>query len=104
MFETRECASDARLSLEVDDKEQSCLPLQPLFTSRNNKDRRNSAWVFWVDYVKLRISSLLTRNNPVPGCAWVVTVKHIEHVKSYAPHIDHLVADLECRPHPTPLD
>lgn len=29
---------------------------------------------------------------------WLCHVDHIEHVKSYAPHIDHVVVDLECRP------
>ncbi|KAJ8299705.1 hypothetical protein KUTeg_023765 [Tegillarca granosa] len=29
---------------------------------------------------------------------WTTNILHIEHVKSYAPHIDHLVLDLECHP------
>ncbi len=53
----------------------------------------------WGAYVAGRMCDLLTRENPLPcGQQWVVEVRHVERVKSYAPHIDHLVADIECRP------
>ena len=29
---------------------------------------------------------------------WSCDVTHIEHVKSYAPHVDHLVFDVRCAP------
>ena len=29
---------------------------------------------------------------------WNVLLDHVEYVKSYAPHIHHMVFDLECRP------
>ena len=101
MLHMREWASDVKLNQEVGNEEQH---LQPSLANENSKGRGNNAWVCWGDYVKERISSLLAQNNLVPGFSWTVTVKHIEHVKSYAPHIDHLVADLECRPQPTSLD
>ncbi len=48
--------------------------------------------VNWIDYVVEQVSASLCQT-------WVVRVRHVEHVKSYAPHISHLVLDLECRPH-----
>ena len=33
-----------------------------------------------------------------PHGAWTITVRHVEKVKSYAPHIFHVVVDVECRP------
>lgn len=30
------------------------------------------------------------------GCEWNVVCEHIEHVKSYGPHVDHVVMDLRC--------
>ena len=32
------------------------------------------------------------------GGAWSVACRHVERVKSYAPRVDHVVLDLECRP------
>uniref|UniRef100_A0A673GJA8 TYW2 N-terminal domain-containing protein n=1 Tax=Sinocyclocheilus rhinocerous TaxID=307959 RepID=A0A673GJA8_9TELE len=29
---------------------------------------------------------------------WKTNIKHIEHVKTYIPHISHVVLDLECKP------
>lgn len=29
---------------------------------------------------------------------WTVQLKHVEHVKSYAPHVDHVVLDVLCKP------
>lgn len=29
---------------------------------------------------------------------WTISVLHIEHVKSYAPHVDHVVVDFKCCP------
>jgi tRNA wybutosine-synthesizing protein 2 len=39
------------------------------------------------------------------GGGWSVNCRHLERVKSYAPHVAHFVADVECRPlapQPTP--
>nr|XP_014341597.1 PREDICTED: tRNA wybutosine-synthesizing protein 2 homolog isoform X2 [Latimeria chalumnae] len=52
-------------------------------------------WQMWAELAESRISSLL---QDMYGKCWRTKILHIEHVKSYAPHIDHLVLDLECRP------
>uniref|UniRef100_A0A8D2ATG6 TYW2 N-terminal domain-containing protein n=1 Tax=Sciurus vulgaris TaxID=55149 RepID=A0A8D2ATG6_SCIVU len=36
----------------------------------------------------------------VHGKPWKTQILHIQPVKSYAPHVDHIVLDLECRPCP----
>ena len=60
---------------------------------------KRAVWHKWVSYVTRRVQSLLAVENPLPpGREWSVCVQHVEHVKSYAPHVDHLVADIECRP------
>ena len=33
------------------------------------------------------------------GRSWHVLIRHVERVKWYAPHIRHVVLDIECRPH-----
>lgn len=53
------------------------------------------AWHAWAD----RACETLRRHlSEMQRCDWSVSVMHIEHVKSYAPHIDHIVVDIECRP------
>ena len=52
----------------------------------------------WIEYVTERVSNLLLKHSSAPPHAWVVQVRHVEHVKTYAPHISHLVLDVECRP------
>lgn len=64
---------------------------------------KTSAVIKWLDYVIERVTALLQEQRGGNGGAslrpsWSVDVKHVEHVKSYAPHIRHLVLDLECRP------
>ena len=60
--------------------------------------RWHSSWYIWSNSVALRIMTIL--NDLHEGKQWSVIVRHIQHVKSYAPHVDHLVIDLECRPPP----
>ena len=55
----------------------------------------NAAVVKWIHYVTEQVSLLLPQRDTG---SWSVEVKHVEHVKSYAPHISHFVLDLECRP------
>ncbi|XP_062855977.1 tRNA wybutosine-synthesizing protein 2 homolog [Trichomycterus rosablanca] len=52
-------------------------------------------WNVWAIETARRIYTLL---REITGIEWRTSIKHIEHVKSYAPHIDHIVLDLECRP------
>ena len=56
---------------------------------------RHSSWYIWSNSVALRIMTIL--NDLYEGKQWSVIVRLIQHVKSYAPHVDHLVVDLECR-------
>ena len=65
----------------------------------------------WSGYVRTKITGILNRlycphldsfpDRPCNGNGaggWSVSVRHIECVKSYAPHVHHVVVDLECRP------
>ncbi|CAJ1058878.1 tRNA wybutosine-synthesizing protein 2 homolog isoform X1 [Xyrichtys novacula] len=52
-------------------------------------------WQAWANDTANCISSLL---KDTTGAAWITNIQHIEHVKSYAPHVHHVVLDLECRP------
>ena len=54
----------------------------------------NESWSSWASYVAGKIGVLLVKLH---STQWTVSVEHIERVKSYAPHIDHLVLDLQCR-------
>lgn len=52
-------------------------------------------WQRWAQAADTRIASLLQQ---VHGRPWTTQILHIQLVKSYAPHVDHVVLDLECRP------
>ena len=68
--------------------------------------------IVWCNFVRMMIGKLksyfsktttlqtsLTSLVPSPTTAdWSVCLRHIELVKSYAPHVDHVVFDVECRP------
>ncbi|XP_026558721.1 tRNA wybutosine-synthesizing protein 2 homolog [Pseudonaja textilis] len=52
-------------------------------------------WQGWAEVTATRIQDLLQDLDRKP---WKTQILHLEHVKSYAPHVDHLVLDLDCRP------
>jgi tRNA wybutosine-synthesizing protein 2 len=52
-------------------------------------------WDEWTKYAIATIQKLLCE---VKERQWLVKFIHLEHVKSYAPHVDHVVLDLDCRP------
>lgn len=52
-------------------------------------------WQRWAEATAARIRGLLAELHGQP---WRTSILHIEAVKSYAPHVHHLVLDLECRP------
>jgi len=52
-------------------------------------------WVDWSSQVCQKLEEMLRLQT---SKQWQATVIHIEHVKSYAPHIDHIVADICCTP------
>ena len=60
---------------------------------------RDEAKTNWKQYIEVRIRSLLLKVNPLNvGWIWDACVRRVGNVKSYAPFVDHLVADVECRP------
>ncbi|RVE67468.1 hypothetical protein OJAV_G00103180 [Oryzias javanicus] len=61
----------------------------------SGKKADKEAWQAWADHAANRIASLL---KDLTGATWRTNVQHIERVKSYAPHVHHVVLDLECRP------
>lgn len=54
-------------------------------------------WQRWAEAAETRIATLLHQVHRKP---WKTQILHIQPVKSYAPHVDHIVLDLECRPCP----
>lgn len=52
-------------------------------------------WELWTNYAISTIEQLFVK---LKKRNWVVKFIHLEHVKSYAPHVDHVVLDLDCRP------
>ncbi|XP_040903813.1 tRNA wybutosine-synthesizing protein 2 homolog [Toxotes jaculatrix] len=61
----------------------------------SGKKADREVWQAWADDTANRITSLL---KDISGVRWITNIQHIEHVKSYAPHVHHVVLDLECRP------
>ncbi|NXQ86006.1 TYW2 protein, partial [Nyctibius grandis] len=57
--------------------------------------RMRPEWQRWAEATAARIRGLLAELH---GRPWHTSILHIEEVKSYAPHVHHLVLDLECRP------
>ncbi|XP_063278404.1 tRNA wybutosine-synthesizing protein 2 homolog isoform X2 [Prinia subflava] len=57
--------------------------------------RLRPKWQRWAEATATRIQGVLAELH---GRPWHTRVLHIEAVKSYAPHVHHLVLDLECRP------
>jgi tRNA wybutosine-synthesizing protein 2 len=56
---------------------------------------KNSKWYTWAKQTGLEIREML---QSVHGGMWTTQILHIEHVKSYAPYVDHIVLDLKCKP------
>ncbi|XP_061786291.1 tRNA wybutosine-synthesizing protein 2 homolog [Nerophis lumbriciformis] len=56
---------------------------------------KREAWQAWAADAASRVGSLLKELTSKP---WTTSIQHIEAVKSYAPHVHHVVLDLECRP------
>ncbi|XP_041367143.1 tRNA wybutosine-synthesizing protein 2 homolog isoform X2 [Gigantopelta aegis] len=53
------------------------------------------SWMQWAREVSDTIRLWLVKTHKKD---WTTRILHIEHVKSYAPHVDHIVLDLDCRP------
>ena len=52
-------------------------------------------WKTWGEATARKVQGILV---VVHGGQWTTEVTHIEHVKSYAHHVDHIVADIRCIP------
>ena len=68
--------------------------------SESQSSFKQAVWLSWAKDVSSKILLLLKTHSPCDKCeqqCWMVTIQHVEHVKSYAPHVDHIVVDLECR-------
>uniref|UniRef100_A0A674D364 TRM5/TYW2-like methyltransferase domain-containing protein n=1 Tax=Salmo trutta TaxID=8032 RepID=A0A674D364_SALTR len=59
------------------------------------KGSDREVWGAWTKDTAIHIASLL---QDITGGPCRTGVQHIEHVKSYTPHIHHIVLFLECRP------
>jgi tRNA wybutosine-synthesizing protein 2 len=74
----------------------------------SNQQQLKSEWIDWALYAQEEIKRLLNLrdekytqiNNMIfhNQNRWLVTIEHIEYVKSYGPRVDHLVIDLKCKP------
>ncbi|XP_053554946.1 tRNA wybutosine-synthesizing protein 2 homolog [Bombina bombina] len=56
---------------------------------------RRKSWEAWAESAEKYICTTLSQ---VHGNLWHTRILRLEQVKSYAPHVDHVVLDLECRP------
>ncbi|XP_049591540.1 tRNA wybutosine-synthesizing protein 2 homolog isoform X1 [Syngnathus scovelli] len=63
--------------------------------SASGKRADREAWQAWATATANRIVCLLKKLTTM---TWRANIQHIKHVKSYAPHVHHVVLDLECRP------
>ena len=52
-------------------------------------------WETWTNYAISTVEQMLCKFKKNK---WSVEFVHLEHVKSYAPHVDHVVLDLTCKP------
>ncbi|GFR14673.1 tRNA wybutosine-synthesizing protein 2 homolog [Trichonephila clavata] len=52
-------------------------------------------WTIWTNNVCLRLRNIF---HELYSTDWTVSVLNVTKIKSYAPHIDHLVADIQCKP------
>uniref|UniRef100_A0A8C4TZV7 tRNA(Phe) (4-demethylwyosine(37)-C(7)) aminocarboxypropyltransferase n=1 Tax=Falco tinnunculus TaxID=100819 RepID=A0A8C4TZV7_FALTI len=80
--EGKDCNGEAWHPMEDREKETQGARIRP-------------EWQRWAEGTAARIGGLLAELHGQP---WHTSILHIEAVKSYAPHVHHLVLDLECRP------
>ncbi|GFT50337.1 tRNA wybutosine-synthesizing protein 2 homolog [Nephila pilipes] len=52
-------------------------------------------WTIWTNNVCLKLRNIFLE---LYSTDWIVIVINLTKIKSYAPHIDHLVADIQCLP------
>ncbi|XP_062613144.1 tRNA wybutosine-synthesizing protein 2 homolog [Saccostrea cucullata] len=83
-------------SIDTEQNMCSCSSNNEKCSQESLKTATKEKWKDWSEGISKSIKSILeTIHSPKQ---WRTIILHIEHVKSYAPHVDHLVLDLECRP------
>lgn len=74
------------------DDERSIMNLNSIWEGASFK---RAEWKTWTCTTVRKIEKLLFH---VKQTKWSVHFRHLEHVKSYAPHVDHVVLDILCKP------
>ena len=85
----------------LDEKETKCYCLHEdncIINRTYKKNLSNLKKCVWCNFVNETLVILTKYFEDFSHKQWAVHVRHIEYVKSYAPHIDNLVFDMECRP------
>lgn len=88
------------LLISADQPKQNSSDLQDLGSYRKELYKRletmaTSKFLTWALQTSLEIKKIL---DSLDKDKWITEVHHIENVKSYAPHVDHVVLDLKCCP------
>nr|CAB3267259.1 tRNA wybutosine-synthesizing protein 2 homolog [Phallusia mammillata] len=77
-------------------------PKETLHISSNETTCNKILKQQWMDWAIFTATQLLSILNICKDSGfksqWSINILHIERVKSYAPHIDHIVIDLRCHP------
>ncbi|XP_044124338.1 tRNA wybutosine-synthesizing protein 2 homolog [Bufo gargarizans] len=63
--------------------------------AKNPRDLQRIIWREWAESTESKIRTFLQEVHNTP---WHTSIVRIEKLKSYAPHVDHVVLDLDCRP------
>lgn len=68
---------------------------QTVPTLHRDQRKLKPAWSRYGQYVSRRIADVF---REIDSALWSTHVQYIGCVKSYAPHVDHLVIDVQCQP------
>ena len=99
-FDSERDESTGRASI-LDEKETKCYCLHEdncIINRTCRKNLNNLKKGIWCSFVNETLVALTKYFEDFSHKQWVINVRHIEYLKSYAPHIDNLVFDIECRP------
>lgn len=59
-------------------------------------ENQSEAYQTWLEYVKTSFEDIFQCLYPTDG--WQISVQNVVKIKSFAPHVDHVVADILCKP------
>ena len=99
-FDSVRNESTGRASV-LDEKETKCYCLHEdncIINRTYKKNLNNLKKGIWCSFVNETLVTLTKYFEDFSHKQWVINVRHIEYLKSYAPRIDNLVFDIECRP------